>query len=100
MTTLSNLSLADQFFAADAAAKAAQKIADDLKAQLKDLGLSEIEGEFCVVTVKTVGKDIFKADKAKKLLTPAQIKACTETTFSNTLTVKAKVPALLAAAAE
>jgi hypothetical protein len=98
--TASNLSLADRFFAAHAAAKVAQDAADALKAELKELGLSVIEGEFCIVTVKRVGSEKFQAADAKKLLTEAQIKACTKVSWSNTLTVEAKVPELLAAAAE
>jgi hypothetical protein len=88
---MTNLKLADRYFQAMQAAKDAQAAADFLKAEIKALGLEELEGEFCTISYKRHERKTFDSKKAAGYLTEQQIMECQKVGLVETLKVNAKI---------
>lgn len=91
-STNSNMKLADRYAAAKEAVDAATKILDALKAEIKALGMPELEGDFCTVTLALSERTVVDGKKALTFLTDEQAVECQKTTLVETIRVKAKVP--------
>jgi len=89
--------LADRYAAAKFAADEATKIVDALKAEIKALGQEELEGDFCFVTLSLAERTTFDGKTAQTYLTAEQVASCQRKSLVETIRVKAKVPAQVAA---
>jgi hypothetical protein len=94
-TNMTNL--ADRYAAAHAAHAAAVAALDALKAEVKALSQEVLEGDYCFVELALSERVILDAKKASSFLTPEQVASCQKKSLVETIRVKAKVPAALAA---
>jgi hypothetical protein len=90
---MSNLaSLADRYASLKNEIDALTKELDAAKKEILELGVEEVVGNFCTVTVGLSERSSLDQKKVKALLTPAQIAEVSSTTLITTVRVKAKVP--------
>lgn len=90
---MSNLAaLADRYASLKNEIEALTKELDVAKKEILDLGVEEVVGNFCVVTVGLSERSSLDQKKVKAMLTPAQIAEVSSTTLITTVRVKAKVP--------
>jgi len=90
---MSNLAdLADRYASLKHEIDALTRELDVAKKAILDLGVEEVVGNFCVVTVALSERSSLDQKKVKAILTPAQIAEASSTTLITTVRVKAKVP--------
>lgn len=77
----------DQLGALNAQISALTKEADVLKATLKESGLPEIEGKIYRAVISQSSRSTLVADRVKAILTAEQVRACTQTTPTTSLTL-------------
>lgn len=82
--------LADRYAAAKAAFDAAAQALEDLKAEVKALGLPELDGITCVVTLSLSEQKRLDQKLVSQFLTEDQIEACKKPVLVETIRVKAK----------
>ncbi len=90
MTMNVTIPLADRYAAAKAAADEAIKALDALKAEVKALGMPELHGITCNLTLSLSEQMRLDQKKVAKLLTAEQIEACKSPVLVETIRVKAK----------
>lgn len=82
-------SLADRYAQIKAEADAWAKKLEELKTEIKELGVEEIVGDNFTVTVGLSERSTLDQKKVKEILTPAQIAACNSVALITTIRVKA-----------
>jgi len=90
---MTHANLADRYAALKGQIDALTAELDAVKSSIKALGQPVIEGDHCTVTLSLSERCSLDSTAAKKLLTEAQIAACTKTSLVETIRVKAKVAA-------
>lgn len=90
---MTNATLADRYANLKGQIDALTAELDAVKVSIKTLGLPVLEGDHCTVTLSLSERASLDTAAAKKLLTEAQIAACTKTSLVETIRIKAKVAA-------
>lgn len=90
MTMNVTIPLADRYAAAKAAADAAAAALDALKAEIKALGMPELHGITCDVTLSLSEQRRIDNKLLAQFLTAEQIEACKKPVLVETIRVKAK----------
>ena len=90
---MTHANLADRYASLKTQIDALTAELDAVKSSIKTLGQPVIEGDHCTVTLSLSERSSLDSAAAKKLLTEAQIAACTKTALVETIRVKAKVAA-------
>lgn len=90
MTMNVTIPLADRYAAAKAAADAAVKALEALKAEVKALGMPELHGITCDLTLSLSEQRRIDNAALKQFLTDEQIEACKKPVLVETIRVKAK----------
>lgn len=85
-----NITIADQYAAAKAAADAAVATLEALKKQIKASGIEHHIGVTCDLTLSLVGQQRIDQKLLKSYLTDAQIEACKVECVQERITIKAK----------
>ena len=81
--------MADEYFAAKLACERAERVLFKLKDEILTSGRAELVGADALVTVTEQKRETLDSAAVKALLTPRQIEACTKTSTSRVIRVKA-----------
>lgn len=90
MTMMTTIPLADRYAAAKAAADAAIAALEDLKAEVKALGMPELHGITCDLKLSLSEQRRIDNKMLTQFLTEDQIEACKKPILVETIRIKAK----------